>query len=323
VSKTRGGKGTDSPAASVNWRRPGWSRKPPNSYTGAELDASVATFGAQVKSETRFDVADIVHFHLVQRKDGSMTELYADQPALPNRYASSAFRRDSVFFGGMALLLAIVVFAGFAPTFYLRSPSRDLPHLSPLLIVHGILFSAWMFLYPVQTLLVAAGAIRWHRRLGFAGAVLAASMVVLGIAVQLAHTRRIMLDGSYASNALVEDMGMSLGLLDIMVFAAFVSAAIWFRRRPDEHKRLILLATTALIGPAVILLPGITSLPAPVIVSLPIAPVVPLMLHDLLTRKRLLSVTTWGTAITVGYHALAFAFVGAGGASALARWIAS
>lgn len=251
-----------------------------------------------------------------------MAELYAGRPALPTPYPSVAIGRDGAFFGGMAVLLAIVVFAGFAPTFYLRAPSRDLPHLSPLMSVHGIVFTAWMILYPVQTLLVAAGARRWHRRLGFAGGVLAASMVALGIAVQVEHTQRVLLDGSYANNAFVEDMGMTLGLLDIAVFAAFVSAALWLRRRPDEHKRLILLATTALIGPAVVLLPGVPSLPPPVVISLPIAPVIPLMLYDLLTRKRLLWVTIWGTAITVGYHALAVPFVGAGTASAFARWIA-
>ena len=231
--------------------------------------------------------------------------------------------RDSIFFGAMAVLLAIVVFAGFAPSFYLRAPSLELPHLSPLLILHGIVFSVWMLLYPTQTLLVTAGATQWHRRFGFAGAVLAASMVVLAIAAQFAHTRRVMLDGSYASNAFVEDMGLSLGLLDIVVFTAFVSAAIWLRRRPDEHKRLILLATTALIGPAVVLLPGVPSLPAPVVISLPILPVVPLMIYDLLTRKRLLPVTIWGAAITVGYHVLAVPLVAAGGARDLARWMAS
>jgi len=102
-----------------------------------------------------------------------------------------------------------------------------------------------------------------------------------------------------------------------------VSAAIWLRRRPDEHKRLILLATTALIGPAVVNLPGVTSLPALIVVSLPIAPVIPLMLYDLLVYKRLLSVTVWGAAITIGYHGLAGVFAGTGGASAFIRWIAS
>jgi len=149
----------------------------------------------------------------------AIQNLYPARTAIVRRYAPPGFRHDNLFFGVLSGVLAVVVFAGFAPSFYLRLPSGDLPQLGPVLIAHIILFTAWMLLFPTQIVLAAAGAGRWHRQLGFAGGLLAALMVVVGIAAQVSHDRRIVLDGSYASNPFVADMGMSLGLLDIAVFA--------------------------------------------------------------------------------------------------------
>jgi hypothetical protein len=252
-----------------------------------------------------------------------MSEILADRPLLARHSAPFRARHDSAFFGGMAILLAIVVFAGFAPTFYLRPPLRVLPTLSPLLIVHAVLFSAWMLFYPVQVILVATGAARWHRQLGIAGAVLAASMVLMGTAAQVEHTRAVIGDGSYASNALVEDLGLSLSMLDIAVFAAFVSAAIWLRHRPDQHKRLMLFATLAIIGPAMVRFSAITSLPPIAVVMSPLIFVIPLMAYDVLTRGRLLPVTVWGVSISVAYHVLAMVMVASGVAGSVARWVSA
>jgi len=65
-------------------------------------------------------------------------------------------RRDHRFYNGMSLLIAAIVFAGFYRTFYL-SPWLHGPALSPLRIVHGVAFSAWILLFVTQTTLVAAG----------------------------------------------------------------------------------------------------------------------------------------------------------------------
>src|SRR4051794_39857328 len=80
-------------------------------------------------------------------------------------------RRDRRFYSGMALVITAIVFAGFYRTFYL-SPWLQGPALSPLRILHGAAFSAWILLFVAQTTLVAAGRTDIHRRLGVAGAVL-------------------------------------------------------------------------------------------------------------------------------------------------------
>ena len=111
-----------------------------------------------------------------------MTTLDAARATRPQRPTS----QDRIFYSGMAILLALTVFAGFAPTFYLRawfdcpvySGERTLP---PLAYVHGAVFSGWVVLFIVQAALVATRRVAMHRRLGMAGVLLAAAMIVVGL----------------------------------------------------------------------------------------------------------------------------------------------
>lgn len=233
----------------------------------------------------------------------------------------AAHRHDDVFFGGMAAVLAIVVFTGFVPGFHERMASSG-THMGALLAWHIVLYTAWMLLHPAQAMLAAARSRRWHRRLGWAGLAIAVAMVAVGIGVWAERTRRIVRDGSYATNVPVEDLTVALGLFDVLAFSVLLGAAIWFRRQPDTHRRLTVFATMAVIGPGVLLLPGVTALPAMVIVSLPMAPVVPLLAYDLMTRRRVLSATAWGTAVTVGYHVAGVVLAQSGGAGRIAGWLA-
>ena len=63
--------------------------------------------------------------------------------------------RERLFFGKMAIALGAVVFAGFAPTYYLRS-SFGSPDLTLPLLIHGFASTTWMVLLVVQSLLIAA-----------------------------------------------------------------------------------------------------------------------------------------------------------------------
>ena len=88
-------------------------------------------------------------------------------------------RRERLFYTGMSIAFLITVFAGFAPTFYLRSRFETRP-LIPLLLLHGIVFTSWLGLLLTQTALVAAKRTGIHRRLGIAGGVLAVLMIFVG-----------------------------------------------------------------------------------------------------------------------------------------------
>lgn len=146
-----------------------------------------------------------------------------------------------LFFVVMAAAVILTVFAGFAPTFYLRgSFTQDRP-MSVLLHIHGVVFSAWVSVFLIQTVLVARGEFRLHRRLGWVAAGIAAAMVILVLAAVTEQLRRV--NGFPAP-----PLALALSAFDILVFAGLVSAAICLRRRPDWHKRLMLSATILLLG---------------------------------------------------------------------------
>src|SRR5262249_36314089 len=94
-------------------------------------------------------------------------------------------RRSSerLFYLLMSVAILATVFLGFAPSFYLRGSAH--PPLPPILILYGVVFSAWILLFVVQTALVSLHRTPVHRRLGVAGGVLAAAMILLGTFVAL------------------------------------------------------------------------------------------------------------------------------------------
>src|SRR5215813_862899 len=86
-------------------------------------------------------------------------------------------RAKRFFYIGMALAILLTVFTGFSRTYYLRPIFQTQP-LMPLLHLHGLIFSSWIALFVTQTTLVARKRTRIHMRLGIAGGVLAAMMVL-------------------------------------------------------------------------------------------------------------------------------------------------
>ncbi len=151
---------------------------------------------------------------------------------------------ERVFFGGMAILLCVVVIIGFSPTYYgaglLRAP---LP--SPVLHVHGAVFTVWMLLYLVQAALISARRVKWHRSLGVIAFCLPPVMIVLGVVAALDALHRGVQIGP-----LDPSVSLAIPLLGIGSFAVVIYASWRARRRPDAHKRLILLATIGLVDAA-------------------------------------------------------------------------
>jgi signal transduction histidine kinase len=146
----------------------------------------------------------------------------------------------------VAAVIAItaLVFVGFARTFYVKF-WFDVPVLTQLLIVHGVMFSTWLVLHFTQARLIAAHRVDLHRRLGVFGAVLGYSMFFVGVAVAVQSAAL----GHQPTDA-PPLVFMSVPVGTIVAFAALLTAALVMRRRADWHKRLMLLATIALIIPA-------------------------------------------------------------------------
>jgi hypothetical protein len=152
-----------------------------------------------------------------------------------------AARGRRLFFVLMASAVVVAVFAGFAPTFYLRGAFTQNRPMSVLLHVHGIVFSAWVSVFLVQTVLIANGSRRLHQRLGWLAAGIAAAMVLLVMAAVTEELRRV-------NGFPPPPLALALSLFDIILFAGLVGTAIHYRNRPDWHKRLMLSATIVLLG---------------------------------------------------------------------------
>lgn len=155
------------------------------------------------------------------------------------------WRNDRLFYTGMSLAIVATVFIGFAPTYYLKSYYHAAP-LTPLVQVHGLVFTGWILLFVTQTVLIAGRRIALHRRLGVVGAVLAALLVVVGLTTAIVSAQRTFAAGNEGA---LRFLAIPFG--DMLVFAILVTAGIYYRRRGEAHKRLMLLATISILDAAI------------------------------------------------------------------------
>jgi hypothetical protein len=216
-----------------------------------------------------------------------------EQPALR--------RNDRLFLTGMACAAAITVFVGFAPTYFLRR--AELPPLVPLYHVHGAVFTSWILLFAVQTSLVAGQRTDIHRRLGVAGAILAALLFILGVIVSVETLRRgVGPPGIDARTFFAVPLG------DIIAFGVLVMAAIALRRHTDWHKRLMLLATISVLTAAVgrFLVQIDAAGPAGLFLGTDLF-VAAVVVYDFVSRGRVHPATLWGSAMVVLFKPLLLA----------------
>ncbi len=228
--------------------------------------------------------------------------------------------RDRFFYTAMAVVAASLVFAGFARTYYLRRLFTSAP-LKPLLHLHGFLFTSWLVLLLAQVTLVAAKRTDIHRRLGVAGGVLAALMVVVGPIVAI-HSAR----GEFTPKprSASDHLGfLVVPLFDILVFAIVVAAALYYRRRPQTHKRLMMVATFALLPAAVARLPFAFIQNSGPLIFFGVNDLLLLacIVYDTLVHRRLHPAYLWAGLLLIVSHPVRLALGGTGAWLAFARWL--
>jgi hypothetical protein len=149
---------------------------------------------------------------------------------------------DKYFYFAMSLLFAAIVVWGFSYTV-----NQNLLHASPprplLLWFHGAAFSSWILFYIFQSALVRTHNVKWHRFFGWFGAGLASVMVVLGFTIAVIMARF----DWFTMHEPGTDVFLSVPWGDMFVFGPCVALAILWRRKPEMHRRLLLLATCALL----------------------------------------------------------------------------
>lgn len=209
-------------------------------------------------------------------------------------------RYDRLFYSGIAISMALIVFIGFSQTYYLKAfgqvPMVTLSGgpMTLLVHMHAALFTGWVLLFVVQTTLVARHNVAIHRRMGVAGAVLAALMLIVGMLTALKMAAR------GAAPAGIDPLSfLMIPLSDMLFFGAFAVAALCLRANREAHKRLMLLAYVSIVVAAVARLPGVLPLGPLAFFGLAFVFVLAGIVYDLAARRRVHPVYLWGGGVLV------------------------
>jgi hypothetical protein len=209
-------------------------------------------------------------------------------------------RSEHIFYVGMSLVAIAVTVAGFARTYFLR-PFFHPERLSLTVHVHGAAFTAWVLLLLLQTTLVSARRTDIHRTLGWAGAGLAAFMIVIALDTAVIAVHQAIV----CCNAVAARAFLAVPIADMIVFGTLVGCAIAFRRRAGTHKRLMLLATLAILDAATsrwpLLFIETTKWGSYVAIDTIVLAVVA---YDTISRKRLARAYAWGVPLVLSAQLL-------------------
>jgi hypothetical protein len=211
------------------------------------------------------------------------------------------------FYIGAGVFAISMSLFGFGPSIIDQSGRIGPP--TPLVIAHAIVTGAWLLLFLSQATLIRTNRIALHRRLGMLSPVLALAVVALGFVTAIGERRR--------GYDLSGDLGRALfapgspspppaavlfPLAAFVVFGVLVAGGVWYRHRPDIHKRLMLLALTPLVVESSNHLIGHLAGPLPALQGVTAGPLGSLLLilllsasaiHDRLSEGRMHPVSVW------------------------------
>jgi hypothetical protein len=193
----------------------------------------------------------------------------------------------------MSLLIAVVVVYGFSQTI-----GHNLLHASPLppfiLTIHAIVFPGWVLFFILQSALVRTRNVPLHRTLGWFGLALGISILVLGYVTATTMDRFQLQLHSLDSPAF-----LIIQLMDLSSFAVPFALAIYWRRRPEYHRRLMLIASCGLTDAAFGRFPMLPLALSPAGVD---ALILLAILRDLVVDRRIHKVYLYGFPLLIVFQ---------------------
>ena len=137
-----------------------------------------------------------------------------------------------------AVAFPLVVLIGYFKSYYAISFFQDArPIANALVHAHGIVMSAWVLYFVAQVALIRTKNIKLHMTMGFAGIALAGLVIVVG----LATAYDAMLIRRSAPPGVDPHGFFLLPVSDMVLFIVLFASAVYYRKRPAEHKGLMLL----------------------------------------------------------------------------------
>lgn len=163
----------------------------------------------------------------------------------PGTQRFAAFHKaDRNFFLIFLIVCWIGVLMGFAPAVSKRM-AGEAQYAAPLILqIHAFAFIGWLALLTIQILLVRRLRTHQHKLLGLAGFVLLPVMLVSGYASET-FAQRFRFDHGKSDFPF-----FIVPIFYLVTFGILALIALSLRRNPPAHKRMILLATTVIVGAA-------------------------------------------------------------------------
>jgi len=120
--------------------------------------------------------------------------------------------------------------------------------LVTLVAAHGTLATAWFVLFLVQAALVPTGRRRVHMKLGWGAAAVGLGVAVSGTLLALASVR--ITPPSFQFFGVAYKEFLLVMFTEMAAFAAFLTAGLLWRRRPERHRAMMLLASLSILAGA-------------------------------------------------------------------------
>jgi len=148
------------------------------------------------------------------------------------------------FYFYLSLWMCAIVALGFLPGFFLPRPDPTVLQ-NPVVHLHALVYVGWLALVAYQMRLPSLGRVADHRRVGRWLVYYAALLVVMGLWVTFSRfAERIEMGDPVAAR-----IQMWPPFSDMLVFPILFYLALAYRKQPELHKRLMVLACCMLTIP--------------------------------------------------------------------------
>ena len=230
--------------------------------------------------------------------------------------------REKQLYLFVALLTPIVILFGFGRTYYLKPFTGAPPLASWLVQLHGIIMTAWVALFIAQVFLIRTKRMRVHQRLGYASIALAVLILIVGFFTAIAAAK----NGAVSTPPPPDIPGMAflaVPMFDLVMFVFLFSAAVYYRKKAADHKRLMLLTMINFLPPAIARfpIPGWMALGPIVFFGIPTLLILLAVIYDRLQYGKFNKVFVYEALLLIASYPFRLAIMGTDAWMAFANWV--
>ena len=228
--------------------------------------------------------------------------------------------REKRIYLATAILFPLVVLIGFGRTYYLKGFTSAPPLASYIVHIHAVLMTAWVTLFIAQVFLIRTKNIKVHQKLGMLSIGLGVLIVISGFFTAIAAAK----NGAVSTPPGIERLSfMIVPMFDLLMFVILFGAAIYYRKRAANHKRLMLLTAINFMPPAIARFPieGWLALGPIVFFGIPTLIIIFALAYDRLQQGKFNKIFVYGSLLLIISYPLRLTISGTETWMAIAAWL--